>query len=89
MAKLRCDCSMSTRLVGDGCEACNPSLAVEFLLQTVADQADEIARLAAEVERHRMTLQERNAAALFAVRPTIMKQRLRNYLKRTATRKEE
>ena len=34
----KCDCNMRTRLVGDGCEKCNPEMTIEYL----RDQAVEL-----------------------------------------------
>ena len=42
---MECNCDMRTKLVGDGCEACNPALALEHANATIADQAEEIKRL--------------------------------------------
>lgn len=30
---MECQCSLRTRLVGDGCEACNPQLAIDLVAQ--------------------------------------------------------
>jgi hypothetical protein len=32
-----CQCGLATRLVGDGCERCNPQLAIQLLKEQVAD----------------------------------------------------
>ena len=40
-----CKCDLRTRLVGDGCEACNPQMTIDLLKEQVQEQADEIARL--------------------------------------------
>lgn len=40
-----CACDFRTYMVGDGCAACNPEKALEFLRDTLDDQADEIDRL--------------------------------------------
>ena len=42
-----CACDFRTYMVGDGCAACDPEKALEFLRDTVDDQADEIDRLRA------------------------------------------
>lgn len=44
---VKCDCNLRTRLVGDGCHICNPALALEYLRETVEEQADRIAELEA------------------------------------------
>lgn len=41
----RCDCSLATKLVGDGCEICNPAKALEYAKQTIADLEERIAKL--------------------------------------------
>jgi hypothetical protein len=33
----QCRCGLATRLVGDGCERCNPQLAIQLLKEQVAD----------------------------------------------------
>lgn len=37
---MECQCSLRTRLVGDGCEVCNPSRAIEY----VAEERIELLR---------------------------------------------
>jgi hypothetical protein len=32
-----CQCGLATRLVGDGCERCNPQLAIQLLKDEIAD----------------------------------------------------
>ena len=60
-----CKCNLRTRLVGDGCERCNPQMAIDILkerleeLRAAADQADEEYR--AEIARLRPTDEEREA----------------------------
>ena len=60
-----CQCDLRTRLVGDGCEKCNPQMAIDLLterldeLRAAADQADEEYR--AEIARLRLTDAEREA----------------------------
>lgn len=60
-----CQCDLRTRLVGDGCERCNPQMAIDILqerldeLRSAADQADEEYR--AEIARLRFTKKERKA----------------------------
>ena len=60
-----CKCDLRTRLVGDGCDRCNPQMAIDLLterldeLRVAADQADEEYR--AEIARLRLTDQERAA----------------------------
>ena len=43
--KLECKCTLSEKAVGDGCEVCNPSRALEYALETIAEQQCEIDRL--------------------------------------------
>ena len=67
-----CKCNLRTRLVGDGCEKCNPQMAIELLierlaeLRAAADQADEEYR--AEIARLRLTDAERDDMACAASR---------------------
>ena len=65
-----CKCNLRTRLVGDGCEKCNPQMAIELLnerldeLRAAADQADEEYR--EEIARLRLTDAEREAVEYFS-----------------------
>ncbi len=43
----QCNCSMRTRLVGDGCEKCNPAQTIEYLREGVADLEREVEALLA------------------------------------------
>ena len=54
-----CQCSLATRLVGDGCKACNPAMYVEILEQRCEDLELELATL-------RLTDAEREALTVFA-----------------------
>jgi hypothetical protein len=36
-ADATCQCGLATRLVGDGCEHCNPQLAIQLLKEQIAD----------------------------------------------------
>lgn len=45
-----CTCSISTRVLGDGCEACNPALALEYAKGQIESQREEIERLRAWIE---------------------------------------
>ena len=60
-----CKCDLRTRLVGDGCDRCNPQMAIDLLterldeLRVAADQADE--EYLAEIARLRLTDAEREA----------------------------
>jgi hypothetical protein len=40
-AHVRCDCSLRTRLVGDGCGICNPELAAELKWNSEADEYNQ------------------------------------------------
>jgi hypothetical protein len=33
----RCRCGLATRLVGDGCEHCNPAMMIDILREQIAD----------------------------------------------------
>lgn len=47
-----CTCSMRTKLVGDGCDVCNPSLAIHYLREQVEDTESQ---LTAEQQAHAET----------------------------------
>jgi hypothetical protein len=46
----QCRCGLATRLVGDGCERCNPAMMIDILREQIADM--------------RLTDEEREAIAL-------------------------
>ena len=46
-----CLCDFRTYMVGDGCFACNPKNALDYLRDTVDDQAEEIDRLRAALKQ--------------------------------------
>ena len=41
----KCTCDMRTKLVGDGCEVCNPALALEFAKETIEELRARVAWL--------------------------------------------
>ena len=49
----KCRCGLATRLVGDGCEHCNPAMMIDILREQIADM--------------RLTDEEREAIAWFAI----------------------
>lgn len=58
-----CKCDLRTRLVGDGCQYCNPDMHVECLEQKCADLEDEIKRLRVnDEEREAVWFMLRHAA---------------------------
>lgn len=52
-----CKCDLRTRLVGDGCEQCNPQMTIDLLEEQVQEQAEEIACLRL-TDAERATLSE-------------------------------
>ena len=45
----RCKCTLAERMVGDGCEVCNPEMALEVAKDTIETLDTEIARLRRKV----------------------------------------
>lgn len=43
----KCKCSLRVRLVGDGCEFCNPAKSLEYAKETIAELEAERDKLAA------------------------------------------
>lgn len=41
----KCKCDLRTKLVGDGCEVCNPSKALEYAKMTIADLEEDICQI--------------------------------------------
>lgn len=48
---MECKCDMRTKLVGDGCEACNPEKSLECAKQTIADLEEENEKLRKALQR--------------------------------------
>ena len=50
-----CKCDFRTRMVGDGCDVCNPAKSLEYAKETIAEQEAEIERLNSclRYEQHR------------------------------------
>jgi exoribonuclease II len=48
----KCDCSLRTRLVGDGCEKCNPAQTIEYLREQLALAESTIDSHAATIQRY-------------------------------------
>lgn len=42
-----CKCGLRTKLVGDGCEVCNPALAIEYANERIAELEGEYSELLA------------------------------------------
>lgn len=51
--QVQCDCDLRTRLVGDGCEKCNPAQTIEYLREQVEELEIELADAALDAERYR------------------------------------
>jgi hypothetical protein len=59
-----CKCSMRERLVGDGCQACNPQMTIDCLVEQLADIATQRDELLAALKPFAALLQPHNAAGL-------------------------
>ncbi len=45
-----CNCDMRTKLVGDGCDICNPAKGLEYAKETIDELRATVAKLTAELE---------------------------------------
>lgn len=54
----KCECSLRTRCVGDGCRHCNPQHYIDILIMQAKDDAETIDTLESKIKK---TEQERDA----------------------------
>jgi hypothetical protein len=57
----KCNCSTAVKVLGDGCESCNPELALEYAKQTIDDLTEENLAIAIQAKSLREALQTCNA----------------------------
>lgn len=58
----KCKCeSLSQELTGEGCDVCNPARGLEYAMQTITDQAQEIRELEAQLADARREAAEAQA----------------------------
>ncbi len=57
--KKECQCDMRTKLVGDGCDICNPELALDHAKEAIEDLEGEVAEMVILLSRALSVSKER------------------------------
>lgn len=54
----KCECSLRTKCVGDGCDICNPRMALEYALENMKELEQQLDELQAKYSELLKTLEE-------------------------------
>jgi len=71
----KCNCTMTQKLVGDGCQKCNPALVIDMLELNIQDLEQENAQLQLDNAKLREEIDSVVKDSLTTQKPTVLNSR--------------